>query len=382
MTDTTNASQNPDIAPKVVHEAIDERQHVRTRIPARATLSGDDFASVDCDVLDVSLGGIGLKYAQPLKMGALLNASIHMSLNSLELSVDAQVKVVSQNGGEVGLQFVDLDLQKRDILRYIISSYMSGEIADINGLFNVMQRENYIKARKQKHAVSRTAGDRLSASLGTLLFAAAGLFAAFVVLSRLYILFMHVPAASALVSADVYNLSMPENGNLEYLLPADKTSLQTGDPLASISSQLATRFTTPADMDALAKLSPDDAQILLSRATVETVIHSPCDCDLYALAPRLNGFFYKESPLFELVPRNEPLFVKAHVPYAKLNDINRISSVTLTLYGSSETMDGEIVAATVNEKTEQVELRIRPEKPLPRDAYRKPVAVDLYRGFF
>ncbi|MGB3595668.1 MAG: PilZ domain-containing protein, partial [Pseudomonas neustonica] len=120
---------------KVVHEAIDERQHIRTRIPAKAQLFGSKGEPIACDVQDISLGGLGLNCAEPLEVGGLYDVAINVGLSRVDLNFKAKIKVLSQKDGIVGTQFVDLDPKKADILRYIISSYMSGEIADINGLF-------------------------------------------------------------------------------------------------------------------------------------------------------------------------------------------------------------------------------------------------------
>ena len=173
----------------VVHEAIDERQFVRAKIPARITLNGHGLKGVECEILDISLGGIGLSFEQPLKIGSLFHGSIKLKLNTVDLNIDTKLKIVSQRGHEVGAEFVELDRQKRDILRYIISAYMSGDIADINGLFNVMQRENYIKERKTKQASSRTPTERLKAALGSMLFLGAGLAALSLIAYKSYLLF-------------------------------------------------------------------------------------------------------------------------------------------------------------------------------------------------
>ena len=193
----------------VVHEAIDERQFVRAKIPARISLQGHGLNGVECEILDISLGGIGLSFEQPLKLGSLFQGSIKLKLNQVDLNIDTKLKIVSQRGHEVGAEFVELDRQKRDILRYIISAYMSGDIADINGLFNVMQRENYIKERKTKQANSRTPTERLKAALGSMLFLGAGLAALSLIVYKSYLLFFQMPAAQAVVGANAYVVSMP-----------------------------------------------------------------------------------------------------------------------------------------------------------------------------
>ncbi|MGF6594757.1 PilZ domain-containing protein [Pseudomonas sp. 2835] len=375
-----SSSSTPAVPANVVHEAIDERQYVRTKLNARVKLSAAGQAPFDSTLQDISLGGIGLVHAEPLKIGSLYHASIQLRLNQVDLNIDSQIKIVSQRGQEVGAQFVELDSQKRDILRYIISAYLSGEIADINGLFNVMQRENYIKERKHKYASARSSGERLKATLGTLLYAAAGLAALGFVAYKCYLLFFRIPAVQAQVSANAQVISMPDNGYVKFLLAPGQTEVKAGAPVASISTQLATSFTSPADMKAVADLSPGDLQTLLGRATIETVINSPCDCELYFPNKPLDGYGYKQAPLVHLLPKDEGLFVTANVPFDKLADIGRVTSVDLKVFGLDETFSGKVVDSHVDEANKNLALTIVPDSPLPRAAYQKPVAVDLYLG--
>ncbi|MCO7521575.1 MULTISPECIES: PilZ domain-containing protein [unclassified Pseudomonas] len=378
---TSNTPSAPGkTAANIVHEAIDERQYVRTRMNARVSLSGNGREPFTADLQDISLGGIGLLHGAPLTIGALYDASIQLRLNQVDLSIDAKVRIVSQRGQEVGAQFVDLDAQKRDILRYLISAYLSGEIADINGLFNVMQRENYIKERKHKQAHARTPGERFKALAGTALYTAAGLAALGFVGYKSYLLFLRIPALQATVATNAQVISMPDNGYVKYLLPAGATEVQAGQPLASISTQLATQLTTPADIKALADLAPADMQALLGRATLETVINSPCDCQVYYPSPPLDGFGYKAAPLMHLLPKDQGLFVRANVPFDKLADVSRVRSVDLQVFGLDQHYSGKVVDARSDEVNRNLALTIQPDQPLPAAAYQKAVAVDLYLG--
>ena len=65
-------------------------------------------------------------------------------------------------------------------------------------------------------------------------------------------------------------------------------------------------------------------QTLLGRATIETVINSPCDCQVYFPSQPLDGYGYKEAPLMHLLPKDQGLFVRANVPFGKLADVSRI----------------------------------------------------------
>ncbi len=375
-----SSSNTPTAPANIVHEAIDERQYVRTRMNARVRLAGNGREPFEAQLADISLGGIGLLHEAPLSIGALYDASIQLRLNQVDLSIDAKLRIVSQRGKEVGAQFVDLDAQKRDILRYLISAYLSGEIADINGLFNVMQRENYIKERKHKQASARTAGDRFKALAGTALFSAAGIAALGFVAYKGYLLFFRVPAVQATVASNAQLISMPDNGYVKYLLPTGTSEVQAGQPLASISTQLATSFTSPADMKALADLAPGDLQALLGRATIETVINSPCDCLVWYPTQPLDGYGYKAAPMMHLLPKDQGLFVRANVPFDKLADVSRVRSVDMQVFGLDQHFSGKVVDARADEVNRNLALTILPDSPLPAAAYQKAVAVDLYLG--
>ncbi|MGG7634391.1 PilZ domain-containing protein [Pseudomonas sp. ES1] len=375
-----SSSNTPTAPANIVHEAIDERQYVRTRMNARVRLAGNGREPFEAELADISLGGIGLLHEAPLSIGALYDASIQLRLNQVDLSIDAKLRIVSQRGKEVGAQFVDLDAQKRDILRYLISAYLSGEIADINGLFNVMQRENYIKERKHKQASARTAGDRFKALAGTALFSAAGIAALGFVAYKGYLLFFRVPAVQATVASNAQLISMPDNGYVKYLLPTGTSEVQAGQPLASISTQLATSFTSPADMKALADLAPGDLQALLGRATIETVINSPCDCLVWYPTQPLDGYGYKAAPMMHLLPKDQGLFVRANVPFDKLADVSRVRSVDMQVFGLDQHFSGKVVDARSDEVNRNLALTILPDSPLPAVAYQKAVAVDLYLG--
>ncbi|CAD5107309.1 PilZ domain-containing protein [Zestomonas carbonaria] len=368
------------LSANVVHEAIDERQYVRTKIPAKVTLSGGGIPPTECQIEDISLGGLGLNCEQPLKIGSLLYASIHLRLNAVVLNIDARIKVVSQRGPLVGTEFIELDEQKRDILRYLISAYMSGEIADINGLLHVLQRENYIKQRKHKASTSRSLWERLRAAFGSLLFLAAGLLVASLLLHKLYLLFFHVAASQALVSANAYVVSMPENGYVKLLVDPRQPRVAVGQPIASVSTQLATSINTPSDLEALARLAPADAEALLNRSLVETVIASPCDCEVYFPTKRPDGYAYKYDELAHLLPVDEGLFVQASFPFDRLKDVNRVSRVELSLFGGGEPIAGTVVDSALDSENQALVLTIQPAEPLPREAYRKPLAVDVYLG--
>jgi alginate biosynthesis protein Alg44 len=257
---------------------------------------------------------------------------------------------------------------------------MSGEIADINGLFNVMQRENYIKERKQKHNIKRTPADRLNAAAGSLVYLLIGLLALAYVMFKAYELLFRIPASQALVSANALVVSMPENGNVRFLIPEGQTRVATGQPLASISTQLSTSITSPADIAVMMDLAPGDVEALLGRTNIETVISSPCDCIVYYPGSRLNGFGYKGDPLLHLLPTDQPLFIQASMPFDKLDKLRRTQRVSLQLYGAEKPVNGRLVSASFNQQNQMMLLNIEPETAVTIEDYQKPVWVEFVLG--
>lgn len=367
------------IAANVVHEAVDERQHVRSKLPAQVLLSGVDDSFV-CELQDISLGGLGLHCPRELKPGSLYEASIQLDLNRIVLTINARIKIIARNGNLTGAEFVELEPRKRDILRYLLSAYLSGEIADVDGLFNVMQRENYIKKRKQVAGSSRSPLDRLRAVLGSATYLLTGIAVAGLLIYKSYLLFFSVPATQALVSANAHVISMPENGYVRFLIPEGVQRVRTGEPIASVSTQLATSFTTPADLEALARLSQNDLQSLLGRSLIETTIASPCDCYVYFPRKPTDSYAYKFDELVHLIPASEDLYVKASFPFDKLKGLKRIQAIDLRVFGADESLRGKVIRSAVDAETESLVLSIRPDRPLPLEAYQKPVTVDLYKG--
>ncbi|MDX5299966.1 MAG: PilZ domain-containing protein [Gammaproteobacteria bacterium] len=329
---------------------------------------------------DISLGGVGLSCATTLKSGELYPATLSLDLNGIQLNVDTELKVIASHGKVIGCQFVGMERDRRDALRYLITSYLSGEIADLNGIFNVMQRESYVKQRKQKVTMTRTVLERLRAVTGTLLFLAAGLAVLSLLVYKLYLFFFRVEASHALVDAPAYVVSMPDNGYLRFLASEPGGQVRVGQPIASVSSQLMTNITTPADVQALTALSGDALQTVLGRTLVETVISSPCECVLFFPAQATDRYAYKAEPLVHLLPVGEAMTVSASVPFTRLKDLNDIARVKMTVFGQSEPVAGTVVSSRVDAENAALVLQIRPDRELALADYHKPVAVEIFKA--
>ncbi|MFC3153304.1 PilZ domain-containing protein [Litoribrevibacter euphylliae] len=361
----------------VVHEAIDERQHIRVKVPALVTFTANNKL-VESQLEDISLGGAAFITEVKLTQNQLLDITIEFKLAEFNLDLPLKAKVISQQR-ETKISFVDVEPKQLDTLRYIISSYISGDLVSANGVLNVVQRENLIKQRKVKADTSRGFADRFKALSGTLAYFAVGLTIASLLLTKLYAYFFEIKATTASVSSDAFIISMPSNGYVDFMVEGDKT--KTGDPIATISSQLTTSFNTPEDLKALSDISDQDLQLILGKALLETVIASPCDCFVYYPKQSVDKYAYKEQELMHLLPLDSPLYVKATVPFVRIDDLSSIHGVYLRKFGDEESVPGKILKSEVDEETGSLILSIEPSLPYSPADYLKPAEVIIDTGF-
>lgn len=365
----------------MVHEALDERQHIRIGIPARIILSTDG-EQCEAELMDLSVGGFSFKPSGRLcnlTTGTLLNAVIQIDLTAIKLDVAAQVRITGARDGIYGAEFTEINLRTQDVLRYLISSFLAGDMATVDGVFTVLQRENQIKQRKKQDVAVRSLKDRLKAVTGTLFYLVASLLVAALLLNQLYLYLFRVPAVQAEVSGNAFVINMPENGYVSFLTRPGQQEVRAGEALASISNQLNTRFNTAADLQALQTISQSDLQTLMNKAFVETLISSPCDCDLHFTTPATDRFAYKFDNLVHLLPKDQPLTVTATIPFNRIDDINEIDRIRLQVLGSAGIFSGRVEKATVDAQSGTVKLVITPDQPLARSDYLKPVRVEIFK---
>ncbi|MCP5163041.1 MAG: PilZ domain-containing protein [Hahellaceae bacterium] len=366
------------VAPQIVHEAIDERQHVRVKLPAQLLLDVRD-TQVLCQIEDLSLGGISLTCPKELTQNKMYNAHLSLVVKTFTLKLDITLKVTSQRDRTFGLVFVDLEKDKQDVLRFLINSYLSGEIAEIDGVFNVLQRENHIKERKKSFVAKRSIAERIQAIAGSGLYLLAGLGILSVLLYKCYLFFFRVEAVNAVVQADSFEISMPENGQVRFLIEKGATEVRTGQPIASVSTQLMANFNSPADLQALANLSQADLQTVLGKSLIETVITSPCDCLVYFPNKTTDRYAYKTEALMHLIPKNQPMEVEASLPFNKLNETASIERVVIRIYGQEDAVTGTVVDSALDAENNLLKLKIQPATALPASFYLKPAAVEFYK---
>lgn len=131
---------------KITHEAEVQRHHPRYRIPVRCIMNGTQVS-----VVDVSVGGIGLRTgAIDVKPGRVLELTLIFPFSGYELSlpINAEVRYVAEEHSRVGLRFVDVSPRQHNLLRFILDSYLAGEVVDAGDILDVSSRRNEGKTRE------------------------------------------------------------------------------------------------------------------------------------------------------------------------------------------------------------------------------------------
>ena len=94
---------------------------------------------------EISLGGFSLICDdEGLDVGLLGEAHLPFSLGALTLQLETNARIVKTEDGRISGKFENLEASKRDVLRYLIGAYLSGELINTNGVVNVLQRESYV----------------------------------------------------------------------------------------------------------------------------------------------------------------------------------------------------------------------------------------------
>lgn len=150
----------------VVHESEAQRQFARVKLPARIRYIGANREGVDARLLDLSAGGFAFTASgAPIQPGDLYKGKLLFQVDSISFSleVEFQVRSVDPASRRVGCEFQNLKPREVAALRYLITSYLAGEVIGVGDMLNTLQRENFTKARSRAAA---TAGWASSAGSG------------------------------------------------------------------------------------------------------------------------------------------------------------------------------------------------------------------------
>jgi mannuronan synthase len=299
----------------LVHEAQTQRQHVRVKAPARASLWGREYP-----VVDWAVGGFAVSDIAPQRaLGDRVTAEFVFAYDGFRFQVDlpAIVRNVSPNGQRTGFQFVDLTEERLSLLQFMIGAYLSGEVVSSADLLAILQRDNMGKPRADRtvdsiKGASLLAASRKLAVLGVLWVAIGALF--FVIVSSMASRLFLAKGLATIVSSETSVVATPQSGIVRTLAVVG-THVAPGAPLASL--ELSTGR--------------------------ERQIVSPCDCVVVAGAFQEGQFAPASAALATLAPAGGALVVgQAFITIEDTAKIRVDDRVAIFLLSDRRTIYGRV----------------------------------------
>ncbi|VFT12157.1 alginate biosynthesis protein Alg44 [Pseudomonas aeruginosa] len=261
----------------VVHESEAQRQFARVKLPARIRYIGANREGVDARLLDLSAGGFAFTASgAPIQPGDLYKGKLLFQVDSISFSleVEFQVRSVDPASRRVGCEFQNLKPREVAALRYLITSYLAGEVIGVGDMLNTLQRENFTKARKQGGGNGGMGffGRVRAVTLSTAIFVV-GVGAFAFILNQMYNLYFVTHADSGVVSVPNQQITMPREGTVQSLL-GPNAEVAKGAPIATFSANLLDMLKGNLTEE---QLNPGNIEKLFGHQMKGTLT-SPCDC--------------------------------------------------------------------------------------------------------
>ena len=335
--------------PQLVHEAEIHRQHVRLRIPIAVEIDGTRY-SVD----DWSMGGFGV--ASPItsrRDGERFATRLIFPFEDFELTLrlEAQMIYVLPDLPRFGAKFVALSQGQINLFRYVVDSYLSGEIVSGGDILSVVGSEQAAEARVQRlfSALNEedSLGRRVRRYVGMGLMAVAGIGLTGLIVAGLYQRLLVVSTDRAVIEAPLYRLAAPAAGVVE----AGNTGLMRRG---------------------------DTAARLVAGNNPPIPVPSPCECVLAEWVIPPGATAQAGQTLATLVAADQPLTVRAEVPLADARKLRIGQIAEVSVPGHAEPVRAQI---------ERIDFRLggrRPGEPAqlgPAETVSVPVIVRPDRPF-
>jgi len=349
---------------RVVHEAERERQHARYRIAATAVVNGDV-----CEVVNWSLDGLCIQGSgKAIAVGDRLEVELRFDFEGLRMSLSISTKALwcRTDLDLIGLQFVDLHDRERSTLRYVIDAFLSGSVVSAGDLIHIVGRENFGPERvapiERQAPTNPTWRIVRTSFLVLVLIALVGF--SFTTISRRL---TTVEATWATIEAPLVVVRAPQPS---YFQPIDLVAgnvLDEGDNVALVE--------------------------LVGGGAV--AVDSPCRCSVVEIHARHRDFVGQGEPIVSLLPENEPIYIRAGVPWEDLRSITMGDRAEIRL-ASGETIGGRVskletgmgqalrlsspLKSEAGATETSADVLIRPDRPLPVTKLDEAVWVTIQTG--
>ncbi len=342
------------MASQIAHDTEIHRQHVRLKIPLTIEIDGTRY-----HVDDWSMGGFGVANAMTSRqVGERLPARILFPFEDFEVSlhVECQLVYITEDNSRFGCRFVELGPGQLALFRYLMDAYLTGEMVSAGDVLAIAGRPKPGEARakppifnpyQEEERFGRRFGRIVSVALLCLLTLALAGLVALGVRDR----WLTVEARSAVIEASMFRVRAPVSG----MFDASRAEgiLKNGSPLGKIQ---------PTGADAVG-------------------LTSPCECVVLDWRIASGQFVAQGEPVVELVAADQPLLVRAQVPFRAAERLRPGDVAEIAIPGRPQPVLGQIdsidfkpqlLAMSPGVRELPVEPRlaqvlIRPDKPLDFD---------------
>lgn len=365
----------------VVHESETQRQHARVKIPARLRYLGENREALEVKIDDLSAGGMSFHAKQPLTVGEVIRGRLQFTVDNLGLSMDVEflVRMYNANTGRTGVEFQNLEPRDIATLRHIITSHLSGELIGIGDVLSTLQRDNFTKARKQKHDGGGLSPlGRLRAVTFSLGVFVVGVAAFGFIAKSVYGVYFVSHAEAGVVSVPTTQVTMPRDGTVQALVE-NGADVVKGAPLASFSTSMLDLLKGHLDDE---QLEPAKVEELFGKQMSGTLT-SPCDCTVARQLVDDGQYAAKGAPIFQLIPRTSNPTVDARFTYRQFDDVKPGTRVNFQVAGDDEARSGIIVSSTSlnsEDLSSDIRVQIKPDAPMPAGLVGRPASVNAKRG--
>lgn len=360
----------------VVHEAEAQRQYARLKLPAKIRYRTPQGQELEAQLLDLSVGGFGFQPGNTLlSEGQRFQGKLMFEVEGIGFAMDVQFQVRSLvDGKRAGCEFHELRPREIAALRYLISSFLSGELVNVGDLISTLQRENFTKPRKGKGDDKMSLAARVKALGLSLSIFLVGVAASSYVLYQLYDVYFITHADSAQVSVPGQQVSMPREGTLQSLVKVGDT-VAKGAPVGTFSSSaldVLKNVLKPEEM------APDNLQRLFDKSFQGTLT-SPCDCRVVAQLVGDGQVAAKGAAVFMMAPVDAVATVEARFPYRAFDELQPGSPVNFLVAGESEPRSGRISTLALQDGglASDIRVAIQPDQPLATELAKRPVDVRI-----
>ena len=366
------------IAPQFVHESEAQRQFARVRMPAKLFVKLDG-TTVKFPIEDMSAGGFGIKLGnEGLRRGQVYNGRLVFRIDGFDLAVDVEFvpRNFTGNDGRCGCEFQNLGANEVSVLRYLITSFLSGELVSAGDVLNTLSRENFTKARKGKGSQALGFFASARAMVVSLVMMTVGLIAVAFIGYQLWQIYFVTTAESAMVASENVPVRLPKDAKVTTLVEAGD-QVEAGQAIASFDAPMLSYVN---DLVGNGNYTVEQIEELLGQS-VRGTLTSPCDCKVLNMLPAKDQYMSKGEKLAVLAPTDASAHVIARFNFEDGGDLEEGQSVTLRMSGG-DTQTGRIESLFVDSETPNqpgnaINALIQADEALPMQSVGRPIGVTV-----